>query len=113
MVVGSIPDPAGPRMRAPESLTPLVKAHRDEIRAVLSMSLDEYAKHGVALAVLISWAPSQRIVISPGVLMVPGISRAQTWTVRELGDLLTSCGHSPETVLEALVIFASAGAEGR
>lgn len=107
---GLIPDPAAPRMRAPGSLIQLVKVHREEIRAVLAMSLVEYAERGAPLAVLVPWAPSRRIVLSPGVLTVPGISRAQTWTVRELQDLLAICGQEPKTVLEALVIFASAGA---
>jgi len=107
---GLVPHPAGPKMRAPESLMPLVKAHRDEIRAILAMSLPEYAEHGVPLAVLVPWA-SQRFVLSPELISVPGIDRGRTWTIRELNDLLTSCGHSPERVLDALVIFASAPAD--
>jgi hypothetical protein len=73
------------------------------------MSLTEYAQCGVPLAVLVPWA-SQRFVLTPGVLSVPGIGRAQVWTVGELNDLLKSCGHSPVKVLDALVIFASAPA---
>jgi|RhiMetdeSRZDD1v2_1073273.scaffolds.fasta_scaffold202409_2 hypothetical protein len=105
---GVVLDPAGPRMRASESLTPLVQAHRQEIRALLEMSLAEYAQRGMPLAVLVPWAPSQRIVLTPNVQRVPGVSRSETWTVGELQDLLVSCGHAPATVLEALAIFASA-----
>ena len=105
---GLIADPAGPRIRAPESLTPLVRAYRDEIRAVFEMPIDEYATRGIPLAVLVPWAPSRRIVLTPNGQMVPGVSRSELWTTRELHDLLTSCGHSPATVLDALVIFASA-----
>jgi hypothetical protein len=108
---GVVPDPTGPRMRAPESLIPLVKANRDEIRAVLAMSLGEYAKRGAPLAVFVPWAPLQRVVLSPGVLVVTEVTRGQTWTIGELDDLLTICGHSPTTVWEALVIFASVNAE--
>jgi ribulose 1,5-bisphosphate carboxylase large subunit-like protein len=61
---GLVPHPAGPKMRAPESLIHLVKAHRDEIRAILAMSLTEYAENGVPLAVLVPWAP-QRFALTP------------------------------------------------
>src|SRR4030095_9225831 len=89
---GVVLDPAGPRMRASESLTPLVQDHRQEIRAILEMSLAEYAQRGVPLAVLVPWAPSQRIVLTPNVQTVPGVSRPATWTLGELKDLLGGCG---------------------
>jgi hypothetical protein len=108
---GVVPDPTGPRVRSPERLAPLVQTHRQEIRAILEMSLAEYALRGVPLAVLVPWALFGRVVLVPNVQVVPGVSRAQTWTIGELDDLLRICGHSSTTVWEALVIFASLNAE--
>ena len=107
---GLVLHPAGPKIWAPESLVPLVKAHRNQIRAILAMSSTEYARHGVPLAMLVPWA-SERFALTPKAIRVPGIDRERVWTISELNDLLTSCGHSPRTVLDGLMVFASSPAD--
>ena len=119
-----IPDPGRPRLGVPTGLKPFVAEHRLALRRLvlarlgqgsesdaqdpavlsrlLSMPLDEFALGGQLLEVRVPYL-TQTLWFVPGEadadrLTLEGISRGRIWTARELADLLSCAGLTPDQV---------------